>query len=48
MLRKSAEAERVAGRALAMTLGIAGALVIAGLRARLHARHPHREPVCAS
>ena len=31
MLRKSAEAERVAGRALAMTLGIAGALVIAGL-----------------
>ena len=31
MLRKSAEAERVAGRALSMTLGIAGALVIAGL-----------------
>ena len=31
MLRKSAEAERVAGRALAMTLGIAGALLIAGL-----------------
>ncbi|MCM3881216.1 MAG: cell wall metabolism sensor histidine kinase WalK [Vicinamibacterales bacterium] len=31
MLRKSAEAERVAGRALVMTVGIAGALVVAGL-----------------
>jgi two-component system, NtrC family, sensor histidine kinase KinB len=31
MLRKSAEAERVAGRALAMTTGLAGALVLAGL-----------------
>jgi PAS domain S-box-containing protein len=31
MLRKSAEAERVAGRALVMTVGIAGALVMAGL-----------------
>ena len=39
MLRKSAEAERVAGRALAMTLGIAGALLVAGLMLRLHPRH---------
>jgi len=31
MLRKSAEAERVAGRALSMTLGIAGVLVLTGL-----------------
>jgi PAS domain S-box-containing protein len=31
MLRKSADAERVAGRALVMTVGIAGALVMAGL-----------------
>jgi NtrC-family two-component system sensor histidine kinase KinB len=31
MLRKSAEAERVSGRALVMTVGIAGALLVAGL-----------------